>query len=166
MWLGSTLVSIRYKQYYQGLDCLPFSAVWAGSTLFAVPICLIRLCTICHSQSDQRLHYLPFWAVWLGSTLFAILSKQIYQGLHYLQFFLSSIIKGYTFCHIHQFNQGLFYLRFSAVWSRSRSTLSFSETVWSETTLFAIDSSLIRVHTVCHSQRSDQRLHCLPFSAV
>ena len=52
-----------------------------------------------------------------------------------------------------QSDQGLHYLLFSAVWSRSA--------------LFAIfHSSLIRVYTICYSQQSDQGLHCLPFSAV
>ena len=33
-------------------------------------------------------------------------------------------------------------------------------------TLFAFVSSLIKVYTVCHSQQSDQGLHCMPYSAV
>ena len=97
---------------------------------------------------------LSFSAVWSGSRSTVILRN--------------SLIRVYTVCHPQQSDQGLHCLSFSAVWSRSRSrsTLSFSETVWSGSTLFAIDSSLIRVYTVCHSQLSDQRLHCLPFSAV
>ena len=43
--------------------------------------------------------------------------------------------------------------------------LSFSGTVWSGSTLFDILRSLIRFYTVCHSQQSDQGLHCFPFSA-
>ena len=110
------------------------------------------------------------------STPFAILSIliKVYAVI------LSSLIRVKVHCHSQeQSDQGLHCLPSSAVWSgstlsfsavwsrsRSRSTLSFSETVWSGSTLFAIDSSLIRVYTVCHSQLSDLRLHCLPFSAV
>ena len=79
-------------------------------------------------------------------------------------------MKVYTVCHSQYSDQGLFYLSFSAVWSRS--TLSFSA-VWSESTLFTIRSSLskvkvilknslIIVYSICHSQPSDQ--HYLPFS--
>ena len=39
-----------------------------------------------------------------------------------------------------------------------------NQTKSSRSTLFAILSSLIRVNTICHSQQSDQGLHCLPFS--
>ena len=108
---------------------MPFSAVWSGSTLFAILCILIRVYTICH-------------------------------------FFLSSIIKGFTVCHAQQSIQGLYSLPFSAVWSRSRCTMSFSETVWLGSTLFAILSILINVYTVCHSQQSDQGLHYLTFSAL
>ena len=63
------------EQSYQGLHYLPFSAVWSGSTLFAIlQNILIRISIICHSQSDQGQHYLPFSAVWSVSTIFAILS--------------------------------------------------------------------------------------------
>ena len=83
VWLMSTLFEILSKQYYQGLYCLPFSAVWSGSILFAI-ISLNRVYTVCHSQqSDLGLHCLPF-SVWTESTLFAI---------------LSSLIRVYTFCH-------------------------------------------------------------------
>ena len=97
------------QQSDQGLYYLSFSAVWSGSTLFAIHSSLIKVKVHCHpkEQSDQGLHYLPFLAVW--STLFAILSlirvytichsQQSDQGLHYLPFFLSSIIKVYNVCH-------------------------------------------------------------------
>ena len=60
VWTGSTLFAIlsslnrvytvcHYEQSEQALHCLPFWAVWTGSTLFT------------------------FWAVQTGSTLFAIL---------------------------------------------------------------------------------------------
>ena len=55
---------------------------------------------------------------------------------------------------------------FSEVWSSSKSTLSFSRTSCSGSTAFPIRSSLIEVYTVCHSQQTDQGLHCLQFSAV
>ena len=155
------------------------SAVWSGSTIFVIlsslirvyTVCilssLIKIYTICHPQSDQGLHYLPFSAVWTGSTLFAILSKQYYQSLTFsaLWFWstlfavLSSLFRVYTACHFRQSDQGLDYLRISAVWSRWRSTMSFSGTVWSKSTLFAILSSLIKVYTVCHSQQTDQGIH-------
>ena len=169
---------LSFSKVWSGLHCLPFSAVWSTSTLFAILSSLIRVCSVCLSQqSDQGLNYLPFSAVWSGSTLFAILSQirvytisnsqQLDQGLHYLPFSLSSIIKVYTVCHSQQSDQGLHYLTSSAVWSRSRSTLSFSRTVWSGSILFAILSSLIMDYTFCHSpQQFDQVLHCLLFSAV
>ena len=154
VWLGSTLYAIISKQYYQGLHC------------FVMLSNLNRVYTTCRSQqsdqgqrlhchsqeqSDQGLHYLPFSAVWSWSTLFDILH--------------SSLIRIYTVCHSQQSDHGLHYWPFSAVWSRSRSTLSFSRTVWSGSTQFPILSSLMKVYTVCHSQQSDQGLHYLPFSA-
>ena len=125
VWSGSTLFAILYKHYYPGIHCLQFSAVWSGSTLFAILSSLARDYTICHSQqSDQG------------------------QGPH---------------CHSQeQSAQGLHYLSFSKVWSGLH-RLPFSA-VWSTSTLFAILSSLIRVYTVCHSQQSDRGLHYLPFS--
>ena len=52
------------EEFYQGLHCLPFSAVWSGSTLIFILSSLIRVYTVCHFQQfDQSLHYLPFWAV-------------------------------------------------------------------------------------------------------
>ena len=122
---------------------LAFSAVWSGSTLFAILSSLIRVYTICLSQqSDQDLHYLPFFlSSIIRSTLFAI---------------LSILIRVYTTCHSQQSDQDLHYLPFSAVWSRSTATLSFSGTIWSGSTLFAILSSLVRDYTICHSQQSDQ----------
>ena len=55
---------------------------------------------------------------------------------------------------------------FQAVWPRSRSPLSFSDTVLSRSTMFSILSSLIRVNIIFHSQQSDDGLTWLPFSAV
>ena len=98
----------------------------------------------------------------------------------------------YTVCHSQHSDQRLHNFPFSADSSRSKSTMSFSGTVWSASTLFAILSSLswskllgilrnlikikdhtvilryslIRFYTFCHSQQSDQCLQCLPFSAV
>ena len=158
MW--STLVAIlslirvytfSHSQHSdQGLHYLPFSKVWSGCTLSEILICLIWVYTICLSQSDQGLHDLPFSAVWSQSTLFAFLSKQYYQGIHCLP--CSGVYSGSIL------------LPFSAVWSRSRCTMSFS--VWLGSTLFAILSILINIYTICHSQQSDQGLHYLTFSAV
>ena len=131
--------------------CHSFYTLLSRATLFAISSSLISVYTTCHSQqSDQGLHYLPFSAVRSRSTVFAILS----------------LIRVYTICHSQQSDQGLLYLPVSAVWSRSRSTLSFSGTIWSGSTLFSILSSLIRIYTFCHSQQSNQGIHCLPFSAV
>ena len=81
----------------------------------------------------------------------------------------------YTVRHSQQSDQGLYYLSFSAIWSRS--TLSFWA-VWSGSILFAIrsslikvkvnshpqeQSSLIKVYTICHSQPTDHVLHYFPF---
>ena len=129
------------------------------------------------------------------STVFAILT--VWSGLHFLQFSvlsgstlfaILSLLRVYTVCHSQQSDQSLHYLPFSAVWSRSRSTLLFSGAVWSGSTfchsqlsdqglhylqssafwsgstLFAIHN-LIGVYTICHSQY-DQGLQHLPFSAV
>ena len=92
-----------------------------------------------------------FSAVWLGYTLLAI---------------LSSLIKFYTNFYSQQSDQGLHCLPFSAVWSSSRSTLSFSGTVWSKSTLFGILSRFIKVYSVCHSQQSNHGRQYLLFSAV
>ena len=135
---GQGLYCHSEEQSDQGLHYLPFSAVWSGTTLFAILSSLIkvkvhfvilrnslvRVYTICHSlQSDQRI-------------LFPILSY---------------LIRVYIICH-SQSDQGLHCLPFSAVWWVS--------------TLFAILSSPIWVYTVCHSQQPDQGLHYLPFSVL
>ena len=140
VWSGSTLFAILSLI---SSTLLAFSAVWSGSTLFAILSSLIRVYTICLShQSDQDLHCLPFFlSSIIRSTLFSI---------------LSILIRVYTTNHSQQSDQGLHYLPFSAVWSRSRATLSFSGTIWSGSTLFAILSSLVRDYTICHSQQSDQ----------
>ena len=67
-----------------------------------------------------------------------------------LCFILSSLIKVYTVCHSRQSDQGLRYLPFAAVWSRSRSTV-------------ILRNSLIKVYTTWHSQPSDHGLHYSPF---
>ena len=168
---------------------------------------IIMVCTVCHSQqSDKGPHYLPFSAVWSGSTLIAILSslirvyaschsqfdqghfRQSHHGLHYLPFFLRSIIKVYTVCHFQQSDQVLHCLPFSAVrsastmfailsslirvyiyiiWhSQSDQCLQFCHSflaVLSRSILFAI-LILIRVYSTYHYQQFDQGLHYLPFS--
>ena len=159
--------------------------VSSGSTLFAILSILIRVYTYCHSQhSDQGLQYLPFSAVWSGSTnianligrsastRLASLSNLIKIKVH-LSFsgtvwsgstlfaILSSQIRVYTVDHSQQSDQGLH----SLPSDESLQYLPLSA-VWSGSTLFAILSSLIHVYTVCHFQQSDQSLHCLPFSAV
>ena len=178
----STLFAILSKQYYQGLHCLPFSAVC--QCIHYLPFFLSIITkdyTVCRSQqTDQGLHYLSFSAVWSGSTLFAILnlirfyticlSQQSDQGLDYLPFFLCIIIKVYIVCHSQQSDWGLLYLPFSvwswSYWNSQQSNqclhcLPFSA-VWLGSTLFAILSlimvysicilrSLIRIYTICHS---------------
>ena len=126
------------------------------SALFAI-LSLFRVYTICHYQQSD-------------------------QGLQNLPFFLTSIIKDYTFCHLSAVWWGstlfLILSRLIPILSslimvypichfqsyKGLQYLSFS-TVWSGSTLFAILSSLFAVYTVCHSQ-SDQCLQYLPFSAV
>ena len=132
--------TILHSQSDHGLQYLPFSVVWPyilttslvavlwRRTLFAILSSLKKFYTICHSQqSDQSLH---------------CHFQQSDQGLHYLLFFLSSVIIVYIIRHSQQSDQGLHYLPFSAVSSRSKSTLLFSGTVWSGSTLFAILSGL------------------------
>ena len=135
------------QQSDQGLQCLPFAAVWSVSTLFSI-LRLISIYSICHSkQSVQGLHYLPFLLISIinvyttqirvSNTCHSQQSDQG-QGLH---------------CHSQEnSDQGLYHLPFQAFSSRSA--------------LFASLSCLIKVYTVCLSQQSDQGLHYLPFSAV
>ena len=171
---------------------MPFSAVWSGSTLFAIPSILIRVYTTCHShqsdqclychsqQSNQGLHYLSFTAVWSISSSTVILRN--------------SLNRVYTICHSQHSDQGLHCLPFSTVWIETTLFAILSlirlyticHTQQSDHTflagllmsaLFAILSSLIRVYSInhsqqsdqglhCHSQQSDQGLHYLPFPAV
>ena len=136
------------QQSDQGLHYLPLSAVWSGSTLFAILSKQYQVYTVCHSQhSDQGLHYLPFSAVWSRSTLFAILSSLI-KVKGYTVILRNNLIRVYTIFHSQQSGQGLHYFPFSAVWSELH-YLQFS--FWSGSTLFAILSSLIRVYTICYS---------------
>ena len=84
VWLMYTLFEIL-SSLCPCLHCLPLSAfwlestlfafsdVWSGSTLFSILSSLISVYTICHSQeSDQGLHY--------------FCHSQSDQGLHFLQF--------------------------------------------------------------------------------
>ena len=133
------------QQSDQGLHYLLFSAVWSGSTPFAI-LSLIRVYTICHSQSDQCLtvchsqqsdpgvHHLPFSTVLSRSRSTLSFSGTVCLGST-LDAVLSSLIRV----------NNLHYLLFSALWSGS--------------TLFAIPS-LIRIYTICQSQQSDHCLHC------
>ena len=204
MWSRSTLFAILrilirvyttcHSQHSdQGLQYLPFSAVWSASTHVANHISrsastllailsnlikikfhtvilrnsLIRVYTICHSQqSHQGLHSLPSSAVSSGSTQFAIWSTSTLFTI------ISSLIRVYTVCHSWQSDQSLHYLPILPVWSGSTLFTILSKQYYqglhclSGSTLFAILSSLIRVYTVCHSQHSHQGLHFLPFSAA
>ena len=146
---------------------LLFSAVEKGlhSLSFFLSI-IIKVCT------------LPFSVVWLGSTLFAILSsmirvytvcfypKQSDQGLHCLPFFLSIIIKVYTVGHSQRSDQGLQYLPFSAVLSGTTLFAILSSLIKVKFHTVILRNSLVRIYTLCPSQKSDLVLHCLPFSAV
>ena len=168
VWSGSTLFPVLSKYYYKAIHCLPFLAVWLGR------------------------HYLPFSAVWSrsrsslwfagtvtsGSTLFAILNslirvytvclspQQSDQGLLCLPFFLRIIIKVYTVCHSQQSDQGLHYLPFSAVWSGTTLFDILSSLIKVKVHTVILRNCLVRVYSICHSQKSDLNLHCLPFSAV
>ena len=149
------------QQSDQGLHCLPFSAVWSVSTLYAM-LSLIKVYTIWHlsslirvyiifhsqqsdegvhcdsQQSDQYLHYLPFSVVWSGSTQVALISKQYCQCLHCLSF--------------------------SAVWSGSTLLAILRSLIKVKYYTVILRNSLNRFYTICHSQQSDQGLHYLPFS--
>ena len=125
------------QQYDQGLHYFPF-----------ILSSIMKVYTICYSQSDQCLHYLPFSADWSESSLFANLSSLIKVKI-YIVIIRNSLIKIYTICHSQQSDQCLHCSPFSAVWSGS--------------SLFDI-LSLIRVYTICHSQLSDQGLHYMQFS--
>ena len=125
---------------------------------------LIRVDTICHSQksdciytvwnsqqSEQHLHCLPFSAVKSGSILFAI---------------LSSLVRHCTICHSQQSDQGLQYLPFSAVLSGTTLFAILSSLIKVKVHIVILRNSLVRIYTICQSQKSDLVLHCLPFSAV
>ena len=144
-----------YFQSDQRLHYLLFSAVWSGSAVFA----------IFSVQCNQDLNCVPFSALWSGSTLLAFLSSLIKVKV-YSVILRNNLIRVYTICHSQQSGQGLHVLPFSAVGSRSRTTLSFSGTVWSGSTLFVILCSLISVYIDCHSQQSNQGLYCFPFLII
>ena len=159
--------------------------------------------SICHSQQsaqslhnfpffskqyDHSLHCLTFSAVWSGSKSTLLFSGTVWSGSTPFAI-LSSLSWSTLFYHYQQSIMVYTVLPLSAVWSKSRSILSFSGTVWSGSALFEILSkqyyqglyflpfssvwsgsilfaiiSLNRVYTVCHSQHSDLGLHCWPFS--
>ena len=130
--------------------------------------------SICHSQqSDKGLHCFPFSAVWSGSTRFVILSLiRVYAiwdsflavlSRSLLFAILSSLIRVYTVCH-YKFEQSLHCHSQQSDLGLHCLPLS----VWTESTLFVILSSfikvkvdtvilrnsLIRVQTICNSQQS------------
>ena len=121
--LSDQSFTICISHSYQGLLCLPFSAVWSGlHYLLFFLSSFIKVYTFGHSvQSHQGLKYLSVSTVWSGSTPFAILSQ----------------IRVYTICHSQQSDQGLHSSPFSAVWLGS--------------TVFVILSCLIRYYTICDS---------------
>ena len=162
---------------FQGLHYLPFSAVWSGPPLLAILSSLIKVYIICHSQqSDQGLHYMPFLAVWSRSTLFVIQSSLIKVKV-YTVIFRNSLIRVYTICHSKQSDlgqglhchsqelsdQGLHYLPFSAVWSRSTLFAILSSLINVKVYTVILRNSLIMFNTICHSQQSDQGLQYLQF---
>ena len=128
---------------------MQFAAVCSGYKLFAILSNLLGVFIIVYSEHfDQGLHYLPFSAVWSGSTLLAILSSLI----KVCTVILSNLIRVYTICHSQPTDQ-------------VQGPLSFSGTIRTRSTLFAVLNSLIWVYTICHSQ-SDQGLQYLPYSVV
>ena len=168
----TTVYTVRHSQHSdQGLHNLPFSAVssrskctmsfsgtvWSGSTLFAILSSLSWsiLFAILSSLIKINDH-----TVILRDSLIRFYtfcrSQQSHQGLHYLPFFLSSMIKVSIVSHSQQSDQGLHYLPFSAVWSGS--------------TLFTILNRLKTVYTLPFSVLSgsqfEQAQKCLPFWAV
>ena len=97
---------------------------------------------VSHIQQSDHTSLAVLWM----STLFAILSSliRVYTICH------SQPSDQDLHCHSEQSDQGLHYLPFTAVWSRSRSTV-------------IIRNSLIKVNTICHSQTSDHGLYYFPF---
>ena len=160
-----------------------FYTVLSRTTLFAILSSLNSIYTTCHSQqSDQCLHYFPFFLCSIIKVYTVCHTQQSDQGLHYQQsdqglhflqfsavrtvstlFAILSLIRVNTVYLSQQSGQDLHYLPFSALWSRSRCTLSFPGTVRSGSILYAILCSLIRVCTICHSQYYGRSLHYLPF---
>ena len=180
VWSVSTLLAILSKQYYRGVHCLPFLAVWSGSTRFTILNSLIRVYTICHSQqSDYCRHYLLF-SVWSASRLFAILSNLIrvcsichsfcaVLSRSTLFAILSIVISVYTICYSEQSDQdqrlychseeqsdqSLHYLPFSAVWSGTTRFAILSSVIQFKVHTVILRKSLVRVYTICHSLQSD-----------
>ena len=149
VWSGSTLFAIL--SLIRVYTYLPFSAVRSGSPLLAILSSLIKA-TICHSQqSDQGLHCMTFSAVWSRSTIFTI---------------LSSLIRVYTTCHSQQSDQGQHYLPFSAIWSGCTLFATLSSLIKAEVYTVIFRNRLIRVYTIYHSKQSIQCLLCLPFTTV
>ena len=178
----TTVYTIRHSQHSdQGLHNLPFSAVWSrskstmlfsgtvwsGSTLFAILSSLSWSTLFAILSSLIKINDNT---VILRNSLIRFYtfchSQKSHQGLHYLRFFLSSIIKVSIVCHSQQSDQGLHYLPFSAVWSRSTVFDIQSSLIKVKVYTVIFRNNLIRVYTICHSKQSDLGPHCLPFSTA
>ena len=172
VWSGSTLFSLLSCLIRIYTVCHSSLAVLLRSSLFAFVSSLIRFYTNCDSRkSHQCLHSLPFSTVWSGSTLFSIITQiyliRVYNTSQFQQSDQGQTVKPirvYTIFHSQQSHQGLHRFHFSAVWSGS--TL-FPLSGWSESTLFATFSNLIRICTICHSSLAVLlRPKPLPLSAI
>ena len=134
------------------------------------PMRVIGRC-ICHIQQSD---HTPLALLWM-STLFALLNSlnRVYTICHF-----QPSDKG-LHCHSEQSDQSLHYLPVTAVWSRSRSTLTHRNSLIKVYTICHSQpsdhglhyfpfflNSIIMVYTMCHSQQSDQDLHCMHYSAV
>ena len=133
VWSGSTLFAILSKQYYHVLQCLPFSAVWSGSTLLVILSSLGWLC----------------WGLTSQSTIFQSCRDGAIASWEINQYFwgVKCLAQGHNTAAV-----GL-----EPRTSRSGVRHSTTEpprspsAVWSGPTLFAILSSLIRVYNICNS---------------
>ena len=177
---NSSLIKIYPVCHSVGTDRSVQTAVWSGSTLFAI---LSGETGRCKQQSDQDLSCLPFcqdrqvgansslirmyavchfvWtgrlvqtAVWSGSTLFAILSGQTGRCKQQSE----QDVRCLPFYLDRQVDANSSLIRIYPVCLSVWTGRSVQTAVWSRSTVFAIlsgqvgaNSCLIRIYPVCHS---------------
>ena len=148
------------QQSDQGLHSLSFSAVWSRSTLFAIGE---RGGSVVECQTPEQefggskptAAVICPWARHFTPQKYWLITQEALAPSRHDWKIVDWDVKpqhkqtNKTICH-----------------SQSRSTLSFSGTLCSGSTLFTILGSLIKVYTVCHSQQPVQGLHYFPLSTV